>query len=216
MDKSAFLDLTYGMYLLGSKKDGKPVGCIANTVVQVNHDPAILTLSVNHDNYTCAAIKESGLVAVSILAQGSDMDLVQTFGFKSSRDTDKFAGDREWLFTADDLPVPAEGICGWLECKIIDSIELPSATLFVVEVFEAERLDGRISPMSYAYYQMAMKGGVPAKAPGHTIPAAEGGPKYVCSVCGYVYDESDGPFEFLPQDWKCPQCGAPKNVFVIK
>lgn len=40
--------------------------------------------------------------------------------------------------------------------------------------------------------------------------------KYVCSVCGYVYDpaEHDGvKFEDLPDDWKCPRCKQPKEKF---
>ncbi len=39
--------------------------------------------------------------------------------------------------------------------------------------------------------------------------------KYKCSICGYVYDEvQEGvPFADLPDDWKCPLCGAPKDAF---
>ena len=40
--------------------------------------------------------------------------------------------------------------------------------------------------------------------------------KYVCSVCGYVYDpaEHDGvAFESLPDDWRCPRCKQPKAKF---
>ncbi len=40
--------------------------------------------------------------------------------------------------------------------------------------------------------------------------------KYVCSVCGYVYDhaEHDGvAFEDLPDNWKCPRCKRPKDKF---
>ncbi|MBQ7536378.1 MAG: rubredoxin [Stomatobaculum sp.] len=39
--------------------------------------------------------------------------------------------------------------------------------------------------------------------------------KYVCQVCGYVYDEAaEGvPFDQLPEDWKCPWCKAPKTQF---
>lgn len=40
--------------------------------------------------------------------------------------------------------------------------------------------------------------------------------KYVCSVCGYVYDpaEHDGiAFEALPDDWKCPRCKQPREKF---
>ena len=39
--------------------------------------------------------------------------------------------------------------------------------------------------------------------------------KYVCSICGYVYDEAfeNVRFEDLPDDWVCPLCSAPKSVF---
>ena len=47
--------------------------------------------------------------------------------------------------------------------------------------------------------------------------------KYVCSICGYVYDEEAGDpengiepgtkWEDLPDDWACPLCGAGKDMF---
>ncbi len=47
--------------------------------------------------------------------------------------------------------------------------------------------------------------------------------KYVCNVCGYVYDPAVGdpdgnipagtPFEDLPDDWTCPICGSGKEEF---
>ena len=47
--------------------------------------------------------------------------------------------------------------------------------------------------------------------------------KYVCTVCGYVYDPEKGDeeggiepgtaFEDLPDDWVCPECGVGKEDF---
>lgn len=47
--------------------------------------------------------------------------------------------------------------------------------------------------------------------------------KYVCSVCGYVYDPADGDpdqgvapgtkFEDLPDDYVCPACGVGTDLF---
>ena len=39
--------------------------------------------------------------------------------------------------------------------------------------------------------------------------------RYICQVCGYVYDEdAEGiPFSDLPEDWACPMCKAPKSMF---
>ncbi len=44
-----------------------------------------------------------------------------------------------------------------------------------------------------------------------------------CTVCGYIYDPEEGdpdhgvdpgtPFEILPDEWVCPECGATKDLF---
>ena len=41
--------------------------------------------------------------------------------------------------------------------------------------------------------------------------------KYVCKICGFVYDDAKEkvPFESLPQDWVCPVCGASKSDFKL-
>ena len=39
--------------------------------------------------------------------------------------------------------------------------------------------------------------------------------RYVCSICGYIYDEDKmgAAFSALPADWHCPLCGAGKDAF---
>ncbi len=39
--------------------------------------------------------------------------------------------------------------------------------------------------------------------------------KYICTICGYIYDEEveQIKFEELPDDWTCPTCGATKDLF---
>ncbi len=49
---------------------------------------------------------------------------------------------------------------------------------------------------------------------------------YQCGGCGYIYDPAIGDpdndippgveFEDLPEDWKCPECGASKAMFKAK
>lgn len=56
----------------------------------------------------------------------------------------------------------------------------------------------------------------PESLPVGEIEYAAATGKYVCSVCGYVYDpaEHDGvAFEDLPEDWKCPRCRQGKEKF---
>jgi rubredoxin len=50
--------------------------------------------------------------------------------------------------------------------------------------------------------------------------------KYVCDVCGWVYDPAKGwpdggivpgtPFEDLPADFECPECGVGKDQFSVE
>ncbi|NLY10333.1 MAG: rubredoxin [Firmicutes bacterium] len=47
--------------------------------------------------------------------------------------------------------------------------------------------------------------------------------KWVCTVCGYIYDPQEGDptqdiepgtvFEALPEEWVCPECGVGKDLF---
>ncbi|MDD2992741.1 MAG: rubredoxin [Pygmaiobacter sp.] len=50
--------------------------------------------------------------------------------------------------------------------------------------------------------------------------------KYVCTVCGYIYDEAEGcpeqgvapgtKWEDVPEDFACPECGAGKDLFELE
>ena len=56
-----------------------------------------------------------------------------------------------------------------------------------------------------------------------TTGKEDNGMKYVCNVCGYIYDPAEGDpdngieagtaFEALPEDWVCPLCGVGKDDF---
>ncbi len=52
--------------------------------------------------------------------------------------------------------------------------------------------------------------------------AEQARPDYECRLCGYIYEPDKGEgnvaagtaFEELPQTWRCPVCGAPKQQFI--
>ncbi len=46
MNTNILRDLSYGVYLIGSQKDGKAVGCIANSVMQITSNPAKIAISI--------------------------------------------------------------------------------------------------------------------------------------------------------------------------
>ena len=92
MDKKVLRNLSYGVYVVTSREKDKNVGCIANSIMQVTSNPSVIAVSINHDNYTNKVIKENNKFGVSILKETTDAKIIGTFGFKSSKDTDKFDG----------------------------------------------------------------------------------------------------------------------------
>jgi flavin reductase (DIM6/NTAB) family NADH-FMN oxidoreductase RutF/rubredoxin len=211
------------MYVIGATDGEKLTGCVVNTVVQAASTPALVTVSVNHKNLTNECLKKNKVFSVSILSEAANSGVIGTFGFRSGRDTDKFAAFPHSLTKAG-APVLSAGVCGWLECKVRDFIDLDTHTLFIAEVVDAERFDG--VPMTYSYYHRVIKGASPETAPTYVpqskpvepppASAPASAAVWVCDVCGYEYDGADGPFESLPDDWVCPLCGVPKEKFSRK
>ncbi len=102
------------------------------------------------------------------------MELIGSFfGFRSSKDLDKFA-TCETAFDASGMPYVAEQACARFSARVVQEVDLGTHVLFVGEVEEAERLCAE-APMTYAYYHQVKGGKTPPKAssylPGEDAPA---------------------------------------------
>lgn len=215
IDTKLFRDMSYGLFILGVQTpEGKATGCTVNTVFQLTSQPPVLAVSVNHQNYTNEILKQTGRVAISVLSQEADIGVIGGMGFRSGREYDKLK-DVPHVVRPDGLPLITEGCCGVFVCKVVDQKELSSHTLFFCEVEEAYRTgQGKVPPMTYAYYHSAKNGTEPPTAPTYIPPEPEKaqGEVWVCDICKYEY-KGEIPFEDLPEDWTCPICHQPKSVF---
>jgi len=228
MDTKILRKISYGVYIVSSKRGEEINGQVANAVMQVTSDPPRVAVALNKDNLTHEFVKDSGMFTVCILAQETPLKLIGLFGFKSGRETDKFA-DVPCRMCDSGCPVVVEHSLGYVEARVIQQLDLGTHTLFVGEVIDAQVL-AEGEPMTYAYYHQVKKGTTPSKAPTFveaepTTAKKEGTTmkKYVCQVCGYVYNPEEGDadggiaagtsFEQLPEDWVCPVCGATKDQF---
>ena len=227
VDSKALHQITYGLYLVCSVKDGASNGQVANTAIQVSNNPVTIAVSINKENLTHEFIQSSGLVTVSVLEQETPLTLIGTFGFKSGRDTDKFA-EVSHRQTQEGVPYVTEHVLSYLAGKVVGQMDAGHHTVFIFEVDEAEVL-AQGTPMTYAYYHQVKRGTTPRTAPVApqenkvTKERSDSMDKYVCTICGYVYDPEEGdpdsdaapgtPFEKLPDDWICPICAAGKDAF---
>ena len=200
MDKKALYQLTYGVFLLSTKAGDKVNGCITNTCIQVANSPTRVAISVLNTNYTCDLIKESGIFALSLLDNTCTFQTIKHFGFQSGRDVDKFDGLT--------LPTDVNGVpyLAWqttavISCKVLESTDLGSHTLFIAEVVDAKLLNDN-APLPYADYQANVK---PKPQEVKKEKKIVG---WRCKICNYVYEGSE-----LPADFTCPLCGHDKDDF---
>ncbi|MBR1931288.1 MAG: flavin reductase [Lachnospiraceae bacterium] len=200
MDKKALYNLSYGVFMLSTKSGDKANGCITNTCMQVANSPTRVAISVINTNYTCDLIKESGVFALSILDETVNFFTIKHFGFQSGRDVDKL---KDMTLPTDVNGIPYMGwqACAVISCKVVDSQELGSHTLFIAEVVDAKLLSEN-APLTYADYQTKVKPQPETKAEDKKIVG------WRCKICGYVYEGSE-----LPADFSCPLCGHDASDF---
>ena len=212
MDKKVLRNLSYGVYVVTSNDKDKNVGCIANSIMQVTSNPSVIAVSINHDNYTNKVIKENNKFGVSILKETTDVKIIGTFGYKSSKDTDKFDGIN--FKEISEIPV-LENTCGYMVCKVIDTMETSTHTIFLGEVINADDYSEE-NAMTYKYYHENLKGSSPKNAPTYEetstsqVDKESKKRKWRCSICGYIHEADE-----LPDDFKCPICGVGKEYFEL-
>jgi len=163
MDAKALYLISYGMYIICSKKGDKINGQTANSVVQVASEPPIISVCINKQNLTHEFIKESKVFTASVIAQTAPLKLIGGFGFKSGRDVNKFEGVK-YKIGQSGAPVILDNTLGYLEARVIDSVDAKTHTIFVGELVGAEVL-AEGEPMTYAYYHLVKRGTTPKSAP---------------------------------------------------
>jgi len=227
MNLNALRPLSYGLYIVGSRKGDRINAQVANTVIQVCSEPPTIAVAINKTNLTHEFIEDSKVITVSILCEDAPLSLIGKFGYKSGRDSDKFDGV-DYRLGVTKAPIVLEHAVAFLEANIVKQMDVGTHTIFVGELVDADVLTEK-EPMTYAFYHKVKRGTTPRTAPSYIEEkeTKKGGDtamaKYKCSVCGYIYDPEQGdpesdtppgtPFESLPDDWTCPVCGAAKSEF---
>jgi flavin reductase (DIM6/NTAB) family NADH-FMN oxidoreductase RutF len=190
MDTKAMRRITYGLFILSAKENGRDNACIVNTLAQVTTSPNRVSLTVNKDDFTHDIILRTGEFNCSMLHTGAPFELFQHFGFQSGRDVDKFAGYSGAVRANNGIYVLPQYANAWLAGKVFQTIDLGTHSLFLADVTDCGVLGDQES-MTYAFYQSNVK-----VTPAKTVKKG-----WRCRVCGYVYEG-----ETLPPDFTCPLC----------
>ena len=224
MNLKALHTISYGLYVIGSRKGDRLNGQIANTVIQVTSEPPTISVCINKGNLSHEFIEDSKAFTVSVLSLDTPLSFIGHFGFKSGREVNKFEGIN-YKTGETQTPIVLDHTLAYLEIKVTQKVDAGTHTNFIGDLVGAEVLREGI-PMTYAYYHQVKRGSTPKTAPSYIEERKEAVPKmekYRCRICGYIYDPELGdpegdiepgtPFEKLPEDWECPVCGASKDEF---
>lgn len=204
MDQKVMYALSYGLFVLSARWGEKDNGCITNTAIQVTSEPNRIAIAVNKANFTHDMVLETGKFTVSVLSQEAKFELFQRFGFQSGRNVDKLADFQEHIARdGNGVIYVTQGTNAWISCQVVSTMDLGTHTLFVADVLDGGVLSNAPSA-TYAYYQANIK-------PKPAAPAGESSKKrWVCTICGYVYEGEE-----LPADFICPLCKHPASDFEL-
>lgn len=213
METNALYNISYGLYVVGSFCEGRAAGCVINTCFQVTSENSSLAICLNKKNYTLECIRKNPRFSISIISEETDPMIISSFGFRSSRDADKYAGFGYEVI--DGTPAVKGNFCGRLVLDASDFVDYGTHVIVIAKL--AASYPGSGTPMTYAYYHKVIKGNAPKNAPTYRAePKATPSPesdkktrKYKCDICGFEI-ETEGE---LPADYVCPVCGFDRSHF---
>ena len=188
-DLNALFNIGYGLYVVTSNVGKKVNGLIVNTVTQVTNTPNRLAVTISKENYSHHVIKQTGKMNINCLTTDAPFSVFETFGFKSGRNTDKFA-NCEPLRSDNGLVFLPRYINSFMSLKVEQYVDLDTHGMFICSITEA-RVISNAETMTYTYYYNNVK----------PKPETEGKKGFVCKICGYVYEG-----DTLPDDFICPLC----------
>ena len=163
VERGVFRDLSYGLYIVASKDEGRLNGQVVNTIIQVTSEPPRVAVIINKKNLTHELILNSKVFSASVLEESTPMIFLGPFGFRSGRDIDKLSKvDFKEGITG--CPLISEHALSVLEAEVIDQIDLGTHTVFIGNVVSSEILK-KGSPLTYQYYHQVLKGKSPPNAP---------------------------------------------------
>ena len=188
-DQSALFKIGYGLYVVTSNDGKKDNGLIVNTVTQLTSTPNRIAVTINKDNYSHHVIKQTGIMNINCLSVDAPFAVFEAFGFRSGRNTDKFA-DCTPLRSDNGLVVLPRYINSFMSLKVENYVDLDTHGMFICSVSEARVISDK-ETMTYSYYHQNVK----------PKPQTEGKRGWVCKICGYIHED-----ENLPEDFICPLC----------
>jgi len=131
MTGNALKQLTYGVYFLGTKKDGGVNGMVASWVTQASFEPRLVAVGVKKERYSHNLIEKGKVFSLCVLGK-SYKDRLHLFkGDKETAESTISGVEFQKLETG--APVLKDCV-GFMECRLVEAVQTGDHTLFIGEV----------------------------------------------------------------------------------
>jgi Conserved protein/domain typically associated with flavoprotein oxygenases, DIM6/NTAB family len=135
MNLLALQKMRYGLYVVGSRKDDRFNGLIANGITQVSAVPANFVVSINKENLTHEFIKASKVLSIAVLSKDAPLDFISRFGFKSGREIDKFEGIN-YKTGKTGAPIVLDNTLAYVEANVFNEADMGTHTIFIAQMVD--------------------------------------------------------------------------------
>ncbi|MDP9237714.1 MAG: flavin reductase family protein [Chloroflexota bacterium] len=111
--------ISYGLYVIGSKNEGEVNGMTANWLTQVSFAPRMLAVAIEAESHTMRNITASKVFSVNVIAE-ADTNLIEKFVEPQERAGNKLGGV-EFRLEQTGCPILERALC-WIECEVVQTV----------------------------------------------------------------------------------------------
>ena len=133
---TALNQITYGLYVIGSKAGEELNGMTANWVTQVAFDPPLVAISVENDAHTRKLIDEGKVFSVNVVEDNDEGKVIIQRYVKPQRRVKNKLGEDDFTTAVTGAPLLKVAL-SWFECEVVQTIETGDHQTYIGKVVGA-------------------------------------------------------------------------------
>lgn len=150
--KPALEQISYGLYVIGSKDGDEVNGMTANWLTQCSFEPRMVALAVEAESHTMTNIRASKVFSVNLVAE-ADTRLIEQFVEPQERAGNKLGGI-DFRTATTGCPILEQALA-WIECEVVQTVMTGDHELVVGRVVDGgENREGEpltLKAMGWSY-----------------------------------------------------------------
>ncbi len=128
--------ISYGLYVIGSKGQDDMNGMTANWLTQLSFDPPMVGVAIEKDSHTRKLIDEGKVFSVNIVEDNEEGRAIIEHYVKPQKPYRDKLGDQQFSTGVTGTPLLAAAV-SWFECQVENSLDTGSHILYIGRVVGA-------------------------------------------------------------------------------